>query len=104
VVLFTDLNKAAIEEGLMPRLPALASRHRLIVAAVADPRLQEMAASRGSTGAVYDAAAAERAMADRAWVSDLLRRHGVQVVDAVPDALPSALADAYLALKAAGRL
>ena len=104
VVLFTDLNKAAIEEGLMPRLPVLASRHRLIVAAVADPRLAEMAAARGSTTAVYDAAAAERARSDRAWVSGLLRRHGVQVVDAVPDALPSALADAYLALKTAGKL
>jgi uncharacterized protein (DUF58 family) len=104
VVLFTDLNKTAIEEGLMPRLPVLASRHRLIVAAVADPRLQEMAAARGSTTAVYQAAAAERARSDRAWVSGLLRRHGVQVVDAVPDALPAALADAYLALKTAGKL
>jgi uncharacterized protein (DUF58 family) len=104
VVLFTDLNKAAIEEGLMPRLPALASRHRLIVAAVADPRLQEMAAARGSTTAVYDAAAAERARSDRAWVSGLLRRRGVQVVDAEPATLPPALADAYLSLKAAGRL
>ncbi len=104
VVLFTELNKAAIEEGLMPRLPALASRHRLVVAAVADPRLQDMAASRGSTRAVYDAAAAERARSDRAWVSALLRRHGVQVVDAEPGTLPSALADAYLALKAAGKL
>jgi uncharacterized protein (DUF58 family) len=104
VVLFTDLNRAAIEEGLMPRLPVLAARHRLIVAAVADPRLEEMAGARGSTTAVYDAAAAERARSDRVWVSGLLRHHGVQVVDAVPDALPSALADAYLALKAAGRL
>lgn len=104
VVLFTDLNKAAIEEGLLPRLPALASRHRLLVAAVADPRLQEMATSRGSAAAVYEAAAAERARSDRARVSALLRRHGVQVVDAEPGSLPPALADAYLAMKAAGQL
>jgi uncharacterized protein (DUF58 family) len=104
VVLFTDLNKAAIEEGLLPRLPALASRHRLLVAAVADPRLQEMAAARGSAEAVYEAAAAERARSDRARVSALLRRHGVQVVDAEPGSLPPALADAYLAMKAAGQL
>ena len=104
VVLFTDLNKAAIEEGLLPRLPALASRHRLLVAAVADPRVQEMAAGRGSAGAIYEAAAAERSQAERARVSALLRRHGVQVVDAVPDNLAPALADAYLGLKAAGRL
>ncbi len=104
VVLFTDLNKAAIQEGLLPRLPALASKHRLLVAAVADPRVQEMAGARGDITGVYQAAAAERARSDRTRVSALLRRHGVQVVDAVPDALPSALADAYLSLKQAGRL
>ena len=104
VILLTDLNPAAIEEGLLPRIHALASRHRLLVAAVADPRLEEMAAARGDTAAVYDAAAAERASSERARVSALLRRRGVDVVDAPPQRLPSALADAYLSLKAAGRL
>ena len=33
-----------------------------------------------------------------------LRRHGVEVVDAPPEDIAPALADAYLALKAAGRL
>ncbi len=104
VVLLTDLNPAAIEEGLLPRLAVLASRHRLLVAAVADPRLAEMAGARGSSAAVYDAAAAERARSGRARVSALLRRNGVEVVDALPERLPAALADAYLSLKAAGRL
>ncbi len=104
VVLFTDLNRAAIEEGLLPRLPALASRHRILVAAVADPRVLEMAAGRGAAAAVYGAAASERATAERTRASALLRRHGVQVVDAVPESLPPTLADAYLALKGAGRL
>jgi uncharacterized protein (DUF58 family) len=104
VVLFTDLNSAAIEEGLVPQLPALAARHRLLVAAVSDPRLQEMAAGRATPTAVYEAAAAERARAGRARVSALLRRLGVQVVDTEPDRLPAALADAYLSMKAAARL
>ncbi|HXW46995.1 MAG TPA: DUF58 domain-containing protein [Streptosporangiaceae bacterium] len=104
VVLLTDLNKAAIEEGLLPHLPMLAARYRLLVAAVADPRLAEMAAGRGSTAAVYEAAAAEHARSERARVSALLRRLGVEVVDAEPDALAPALADAYLSLKGAGRL
>jgi uncharacterized protein (DUF58 family) len=104
VVLLTDLNAAAIEEGLLPRVPALAARHRLLVAAVADPRLDEMAAARGDAAAVYGAAAGERAMAERARISARLRRRGVEVVDAPPDRLPAALADAYLNLKAAGRL
>jgi uncharacterized protein (DUF58 family) len=104
VVLLTDLNPAAIEEGLLPRIPVLAARHRLLIAAVADPRLEEMAAARGNATAVYDAAAGERARSERARISALLRRRGVQVVDAPPDRLPAALADAYLSLKAAGRL
>jgi uncharacterized protein (DUF58 family) len=104
VVLFTDLNRAAIEEGLLPRLPALASRHRILVAAVADPRVLEMTSERGNPSAIYAAAASERATAERTRASALLRRHGVQVVDAVPESLPPTLADAYLELKAAGRL
>jgi uncharacterized protein (DUF58 family) len=104
LVLFTDLNKAAIEEGLLPRLPALASRHRIVLAAVADPRIADMAAGRGRADTVYEAAAAERSRSDRAAVSARLRRLGVQVVDAPPDKLPPALADTYLGLKAAGRL
>jgi uncharacterized protein (DUF58 family) len=104
VVLLTDLNPAAIEEGLLPRIPALAARHRLLVAAVADPRLAEMAAARGDAAAVYGAAAGERARSERARISARLRQRGVEVVDAPPDRLPAALADAYLNLKAAGQL
>jgi uncharacterized protein (DUF58 family) len=104
VVLLTDLNATVIGEGLLPRIPALAARHQLLVGAVADPRLDEMAAARGNAGAVYDAAAGERARSERAQISALLRRRGVAVVDAPPDRLPAALADAYLSLKAAGRL
>jgi hypothetical protein len=37
-------------------------------------------------------------------VTELLRRRGVEVVDAPPEDLPPRLADAYLELKAAGRL
>lgn len=104
VVLLTDLNAAAIEEGLLPQLGALTRRHLVLIGAVADSRVAEMAAARGSAAAAYDAAAAERASEDRQRVTAELRQRGVEVVDAPPDELPPALADAYLALKAAGRL
>lgn len=104
LVLLTDLNPAAMAEGLLPTIPALAARHRLLVAAVADPRIDEMAAARGAAESVYEAAAGEYARSERARVSALLRRRGVEVVDAPPERLPPALADAYLSLKAAGRL
>ncbi|MBX6769363.1 MAG: DUF58 domain-containing protein, partial [Actinomadura rubrobrunea] len=82
VVLLTELNPAAIEEGLLPVLPRLTARHLVMVAAVADPRVGEMAAARGDLAAVYDAAAAERARADRRRLTAELRRYGVEVVDA----------------------
>ncbi|MEV0628132.1 DUF58 domain-containing protein [Nonomuraea wenchangensis] len=104
VVLLTDLNGAAMDEGLMPVLPQLASRHLLLVAGVSDPRVAAMAARRGSAEEVYDAAAAEHAQLERRRITARLRRAGVEVVDAPPEDIAPALADAYLALKAAGRL
>jgi len=104
IVLFTDLNAAALEEGLLPFLPALTARHALVVAAVADPDVEEMAGRRGDVDAVYDAAAAERSRTHRRRMTTELRRRGVEVVEAPAASFPPAVADAYLARKAAGRL
>ncbi|GGO97315.1 DUF58 domain-containing protein [Wenjunlia tyrosinilytica] len=104
VVLLTGLDTAPVDEGLLPVLPQLTHRHEVLIASVADPRLDEMAQARGSLEGVYEAAAAEQARADRRRTAQRLGRHGVTVVDASPSALPPALADAYLALKASGRL
>lgn len=104
VVLLTDLNAASLEEGLLPVLPQLASRHLVLLAAVADPRVTAMAQGRGSAERVYDAAAAEHLTTERRSITARLRGHGVEVVDALPDDIAPALADTYLALKAAGRL
>ena len=104
VVWFTALDPAPMQEGLLPVLPALVHRHLLVVASVSDPQVNELAARRGDAEAVYAAAAAERARGERAQVAALLRRRGVEVVDAAPDEFAPAVADAYLSLKAAGRL
>lgn len=104
VVLLTDLNASAIDEGLMTVLPALTAKHRVLLAAVSDPRVDALAGGRSDAVAVYDAAAAERARNDRRDIAARLRRHGVDVVDAAPEDLAPALADHYLAMKAAGRL
>lgn len=104
IVLLTTLDAAPVEEGLLPVLPQLTQRHTVLVASVADPHIARMATSRGDVDAVYAAAAAAQARTERHRTADQLRRHGVTVVDATPDRLAPALADAYLALKAAGRL
>ena len=104
VVLLTDLNATALDEGLLPVLPQLSARHHVMIAAVADPRVDEMAIGRSDAAAVYDAAAAERARNDRREIASRLRQSGVDVVDAAPTELAPALADRYLAMKATGRL
>ncbi|WP_405798823.1 DUF58 domain-containing protein [Streptomyces sp. NBC_01506] len=104
IVLLTSLEAAPVEEGLLPVLPQLTQRHTVLVASVADPHAQTMSTARGSVDAVYEAAAGSQAQSQRRRTSEKLQRYGVTVVDAVPDSLAPALADAYLALKAAGRL
>ncbi|MFH9082734.1 DUF58 domain-containing protein [Streptomyces sp. NPDC017673] len=104
IVLLTTLDAAPVEQGLLPVLPQLTQRHTVLVASVADPHIAGMARARGTTEAVYEAAAAAQAQNERRLTAEQLRRHGVTVVDATPEDLAPALADAYLALKAAGRL
>jgi len=104
VVLFTTLDAAPLEEGLLPVLASLTRRHTVVLASVGDPRVEQMAAGGGDIKAVYDAAAAERSRAERRRMTALLRRRGVEVVDAPPARFAPAVSDAYLDLKAAGRL
>lgn len=104
VVLLTDLNASALQEGLLPVLARLSSRHQVILAAVADPRIDQLATGRADAAEVYDAAAAERSRNDRRAIAARLRHSGVEVVDAAPEDLAPALADRYLAMKAAGKL
>ncbi|MET9895181.1 DUF58 domain-containing protein [Streptomyces sp. NPDC006465] len=104
IVLLTSLDAAPIEEGLLPVLSGLTQRHTVLLASVADPHIARMAKARGNTDAVYEAAAAAQAEAERRRTAEQLQRRGVTVVDATPDNLAPALADAYLALKSAGRL
>jgi uncharacterized protein (DUF58 family) len=104
VVWFTALEPAAIEAGLLPVVGSLVKRHTVVVAAVSDPRLDQLSANRRDAVSAYGAAAAEAAISARARVTAQLRRRGVIVLSAAPDDFASKVADAYLDLKAAGRL
>jgi uncharacterized protein (DUF58 family) len=105
VVLFTALEPGALAEGLLPVLPRLAARHKVVVAAVHDPALDALAfAPRTTAAEVYQAAAAHRALTERDRVRSALVRYGVDVVDAPVGQFASRVADTYLALKRIGRL
>ncbi len=104
VVLLTPLEPAAIQESLLPSLPALTRHHRVVLASVADPALAMLASVRETTKDAYAAAAAERTVTLQERTAGVLRRMGVAVIDATPAELPPKLADHYLMLKAQGLL
>ncbi len=104
VVLFTALEPGALGEGLLPVLSQLAARHTVVVAAVSDPALTDLAAVRGDAERIYLAAGAQRTLAERDRIRAALTRNGVRVVDSPVGSFASDVADTYLALKAAGRL
>jgi uncharacterized protein (DUF58 family) len=104
VVLLTSIDAAPMNEGLLPRITRLTGRHSVLVASVADPRIAELTSARGTADAVFAAASAELSLTARRQTAAELAKHGVHVVDAIPERFAPALADSYLALKAAGRL
>lgn len=104
VVLLTSLESPGASRGLLSVLPQLTTKHLVVVASVTDPDTLAATRQRRSRDEVYRAAAAERSLLDLSRVSAAVRRLGGDVVTGSPADLPPALADRYLALKAAGRL
>jgi uncharacterized protein (DUF58 family) len=105
LVVLTELAEQAVTQSLVPALPLIARDHLVVVASVTDPEVSEWAASSPTeAGAAYRKAAATAALADRRRVVARLRGLGAVVVDAPPGRLAPDLADAYLKVKATGRL
>lgn len=104
VVLATSIDAPGSARGLLAVLPQLTRKHTVVVSSVTDPAVLAATLERGNRSEIYRAAAAERALLDIARVSAAVRQLGAEVVTAAPADLPPALADRYLALKAAGRL
>jgi uncharacterized protein (DUF58 family) len=104
VVLVTPVDSPGSARSLLAAVPQLSRRHLVVVASVTDPDLAVAAVRRTNRDEVYHAASAERARLDVARVAAALGQVGADVVSGSPADLPPALADRYLAYKAAGRL
>jgi uncharacterized protein (DUF58 family) len=105
LVVLTDLVEQAIGETLLPALPVIARSHLVIVAAVQDPEVVRWARTTPTDAdGAYRKAAAVAALEERRRTTAKLRGLGVTVVDAPPGELAPRLADAYLRVKATGRL
>ncbi|TVR36091.1 MAG: DUF58 domain-containing protein [Nitriliruptor sp.] len=103
VVLVTDLAPEAVEATLVPALPGLVRDHRVIVASVRDPAIQDrLTAQVDGVDDAYAAAGAATVVAARARAASALRSMGVEIVDEPPASFASAVTDAYLETKARG--
>lgn len=105
IVLLTDLVEQAVGESLLPALPVLSRSHLLLVGAIQDPQVTAWADATVTDGeSAYRQAAAARTLRSRARAAARLRAAGATVVDVPPERLAATLGDAYLEMKAAGRL
>jgi uncharacterized protein (DUF58 family) len=104
VVLATTIDAPGAASGLLAMLPQLTRKHTVVVSSVTDPEVLRATALRGDRDEVYRAAAAERSLLDQSRVAAAIRQLGGEVVTGAPQDLPPALADRYIALKAAGLL
>jgi len=105
LVICTDLVEQAVGETLLPALPLIARSHLVVVAGVQDPDVVRWAtATPTDASEVYRKAAAVAALDERRRTVARLRGLGATVVDAPPGRVAPLLADAYLKVKATGRL
>jgi uncharacterized protein (DUF58 family) len=105
LVLLTELAEAPVAESLLPALPLIARDHLVLVAGIRDPQVDEWAASVPTNASeAYRKAAAVEALDSRRRTVARLRGLGATVIDAPPGRLAPQLADAYLHVKATGRL
>lgn len=104
VILITGLDPAVYADGIGPVLPALASRHQVVIGHVTDPAQQPSGDEVDTATMAYELGAQSRLWLATEELSRRVSRMGVEVVQAEPERLAPAVCDAYLALKAAGRL
>jgi uncharacterized protein (DUF58 family) len=105
LVVLTDLVEQAVGESLVPALPLITRHHLVVVAAVQDPDVVTWAESTPADATeAFRKAAAVGALAERRRTAARLRSLGATVVDAPPGRMAPLLADAYLHVKATGRL
>jgi uncharacterized protein (DUF58 family) len=107
LVLLTELAEQSAEQFLLPAMPLLVRSHVIVVAAASDPQVLAWADAPidgAGEDAVWRRAAAAATIDERHRVASRLRNLGATVVDAVPGRLAPLLGDAYLEIKAVGRL
>jgi uncharacterized protein (DUF58 family) len=105
VVIFSDIATGIAADTLVRQIAPLAPRHLVLLVAVGDPTIVQLARQlpRDSVG-VYERAVAEQLVDERALILEKLRQRGVLTLDVPANKLTVAVVNRYLELKARGRL
>lgn len=104
VILITGMDPAIYADGIGPVLPALAKAHQVLIGHVTDPAQGADRQEVENAPQAYELGAQDRLWLATEALTQRVSRMGVEVVQADPERLAPAVCDAYLALKAAGRL
>jgi len=105
VLVLSDLLEETAARPLRDAVPALARRHAVAVASVADPDLAGLTRRRPREPAdVYATAIGLDVLGARARVASALAHTGAEVVEAAPEGLAAACVRAYMRAKRRGRL
>jgi uncharacterized protein (DUF58 family) len=106
IVLFTDVIDPRASQALIALTARSAQRHLLLVVALRNDRLMEAAVPTrsSSSGALFEAAAAEELVQARNEALARMRRAGVSVLDVSPQQMTAAVVNRYLDLKARSSL
>jgi uncharacterized protein (DUF58 family) len=105
IVLFTDVLDPDQGQALVRQCARLSRQHLPLVVTVRDPALEDTARARPTDAAsTYARAVADGLIADREQTLTLLRRSGVETLDADARTLSPRLVNRYLELKRRSRL
>ena len=106
LVVLTELVEQAVGEFLAPALPLICARHLVVIGAVQDPEVLAWANATPTEhgGGLPQGGGGGRPRTSGAAPSPGSGASGATVVDAAPGRLAPQLADAYLKVKATGRL
>jgi uncharacterized protein (DUF58 family) len=105
IVIFTDLSSGQASDALVGQVAALRPRHLPLVVTISDPAVVDRAGARPAAPLdVYQRAAAERLLDERAAVLETLRRRGVLTLDVPAASLSIEVVQRYLDLKSRMKL
>lgn len=104
VLVFSDIIDGTASKALVQGLVGTAARHLPVAVAIRNPEVEAAAVIGEGPRAPYRRAAAEELLDARARALQVMRRAGVQTVDALPGAASDALLAKYAEIKGRGLL